>query len=80
MDPYHFVLKIKFDDQSIEKISLTHIFEHPKGLTSEILRGGFFHQCFIENGALAWPNGFELCPDALRLWSVQKKPLIRQHH
>jgi hypothetical protein len=25
-----------------------------------------FPRCFVENGALAWPNGFELCPDVLR--------------
>jgi len=27
-----------------------------------------FDKCFVEMGALAWPNGFELCPDALRHW------------
>lgn len=27
-----------------------------------------FGRCFVESGDLAWPNGYELCPDALRLW------------
>ena len=35
-------------------------------LPLEILRGHLFDRCFVESGALAWPNGYELCPDALR--------------
>ena len=56
-------------------VSLEHLFAKPKGLAAEILRGGFFERCFIESGALAWPNGFELCPDAIRFWmSSQQHP------
>jgi hypothetical protein len=37
-------------------------------------RGGMFEKCLVELGALAWPNGFELCPDALKMWDRS------QHH
>ena len=48
-------------------------FENPKGLAAEILKGGMFDKCFLELGALAWPNGFELCPDALCQWWADQK-------
>jgi len=67
-------IKLRFSDRSGGWISLEHLFEKPKGLTAEILKGGMFDKCFLEMGALAWPNGFELCPDALRLWFEM------QHH
>ncbi len=59
----------------IEKItiSLKPLFDKPKGLVAEILKGNFFDQCFVEHGALAWPNGLELCPDALYSWHLNSK-------
>ena len=57
---------LRFTDGAVGVVSLAHLFEHPKGLAAEILKGGMFSMCFLDNGALAWPNGFELCPDALR--------------
>ena len=59
-------VRLRFSDGTMGDVSLAHLFEHPKGLAAEILKGGMFSMCFLENGALAWPNGFELCPDALR--------------
>jgi len=54
-------------------VSLRDIFESPKGLAAEILMGGVFDKCFVELGALAWPNGYELCPDALKDWLVSQR-------
>ena len=61
-------VKLRFSDRTDGWISLAHLFNRPRGLAAEILRGGMFDKCFVEMGALAWPNGFELCPDALRHW------------
>lgn len=61
-----YALKLKFADGAVGTVSLAHLFERPKALAAEILKGGMFAMCFVENGALAWPNGFELCPDVLR--------------
>lgn len=69
-----FSVRLQFGDGSISTVSLKGLFAKPKGLTAEILRGGMFEKCFVELGALAWPNGFELCPDALKMWA------ITQHH
>ncbi len=69
IDPENFAIEVEFDDDVIRIVSLNHIFGQPKGLAAEILRGGMFHMCFLESGALAWPNGLELCPDSMRMWS-----------
>ena len=67
-----FCVKVEFDDGAVIDIPMGHIFEKPKGLAAEILRGGMFDKCFLESGALAWPNGLELCPDAMRMWADVK--------
>lgn len=66
VDRERYAVKLRFADGQDGTVSLAHLFEEPRGLTAEILKGDMFAKCFIENGALAWPNGFELCPDALR--------------
>ena len=68
-----FSVKVEYDDGAIMDIRMGHIFEKPKGLAAEILRGGMFDRCFLESGALAWPNGLELCPDAMRSWANGEK-------
>lgn len=65
---------LRFDDGTVGQVSLAHLFDRPKGLTADILKGGMFSMCFLDNGALAWPNGFELCPDALRARSISDSP------
>ena len=71
-DSEAFLIKIEFDDGVVMDIPMGHIFNKPKGLAAEILRGGMFDKCFLESGSLAWPNGLELCPDAMRMWGEEK--------
>lgn len=69
-DPERFRLTLEYQDGFRGRVDLSLIFSNPAGkpLVAEILRGHLFAKCFVESGALAWPNGYELCPDALRLW------------
>lgn len=71
VDGENFSVKLKFADGSIVTVSMKHIFEKPKGLAAEVLRGGMFEKCFLESGALAWPNGLEFCPDAMIMWTYE---------
>jgi len=66
IDRESFCIVLRFADGATGVVALGHIFDRPQGLAAEILKGNMFSMCFLENGALAWPNGFELCPDALR--------------
>ena len=67
---------LEFTDGFRGAVDLTPLFRGGprRPLPLEILRGRLFDRCFVEGGALAWPNGYELCPDAIRGWiSEQKK-------
>lgn len=63
-------VELEYDDGFRGTVDLSFLFHSPKGkpMVSEIIRGRLFEKCFLELGALAWPNGFELCPDAIRGW------------
>jgi len=67
--PENFEVTLEFTDGFVGVANLTPIFSQTRRkLIAEILRGNLFSNCFVESGALAWPNGYELCPDALRIW------------
>ena len=71
-DSESFSVKGEFDDGAVMDIPIGHIFNKPKGLAAEVLRGEMFGQCFLESGSLTWPNGLELCPHAMRMWAEEK--------
>lgn len=73
IDTEKLLLRIRFTDGFEATVSLEHIFASPKGLAAEVMRGGMFKNCFVESGALAWPNGLEFCPDAIRMWIEDQK-------
>ena len=66
---------LEFADGFRGTVDLTPLFRKPgrRPLPLEILRGQLFDRCFVESGALAWPNGYELCPDALRTRIVERR-------
>ena len=35
-----------------------------------------FERCFVEDGALAWPNGYELCPDLRARLEKKRRPAV----
>ncbi len=68
-----FCVRVVYTDGKVFDIPLAGIFAKPKHLAAEILRGNLFERCFLESGALVWPNGLELCPDAMRMWGQEVK-------
>ncbi len=75
VDSQSFRITLAFSDGFRDTVDLSRIFQNPghKPLVLEILRGQLFGRCFVESGALAWPNGYELCPDAIRIWIGEQK-------
>lgn len=74
-DGEHLRVTLEFTDGLRGTVDLSSFFRKPgrRSLPLEILRGQMFDRCFVEGGALAWPNGYELCPDALRALTVAHK-------
>lgn len=75
IDVEHYRISLEYSDGFSGTVDLNSVFGSParKPLVLEILRGQLFQKCFIESGALAWPNGYELCPDALRAWIEEQR-------
>lgn len=72
-NPETFHVKLRFADGVTGEVDLSSIFVRPKALAAEVVRGQLFTKCFVESGGLAWPNGLELCADALKLKIISKK-------
>ena len=70
--PEGFAVRLELSDGRTLDVDLSRYFTDPKGLCAEVLRGGLFGRCYVESGALAWPNGLELCPDAI--FKIATKP------
>ena len=66
IDPNQFKFQLRFDDGEKLIVPLESVFSKPKGLAAEVLKGNLLSSCLVINGALAWPNGLELCADRLR--------------
>ncbi len=75
IDEENFKIKLKFNDGATGEVDLNVFFAKPRNLAAKIVKGGMFSKCYVESGALAWPNGFELCPDSLRFKMKEKKQI-----
>ena len=73
VDFERYAIDLEFSDGHRGTVDLAFIFARPRGLAREIVIGALFEKCFVLDGMLAWPNGYELCADALRRLS-QAKP------
>jgi hypothetical protein len=78
VDPEEFRIGVEYVDGLRGTVNLGFLFRSPKGkpLVLEILRGDLFGKCFVDAGALAWPNGYELCPDAIRGWIAKSRQRV----
>lgn len=60
-----YIVKLQFQDGFESEVDLKNLFG--KGFTEELLKKEKFNELFIEDGGgLAWPNGFDICPNFLR--------------
>jgi len=59
------ILRLEFSDGTSGDYDLAPLVSRGTSLTSALADDGYFRRFFLELGALAWPNGFELAPGAL---------------
>ncbi|MGA1799904.1 hypothetical protein VH567_14110 [Sphingomonas sp. 4RDLI-65] len=58
-------LQLIFSDGAATLWSATDLIERDTVMTRPLADPTYFARAFIESGALAWPNGFELSADSL---------------
>lgn len=59
------VVWLAFSDGSSGRWSFADLIARDTIMTRPLAHSDFFQRAFIEGGALAWPNGFELSADSL---------------
>lgn len=60
-------LLLRFPDGAWGIYDFAHYVEAATPMTGPLRDAGYFERYFIELGALAWPNGFDLSAEALHL-------------
>lgn len=70
-------LALSFSDGTSARWSAADLIARDTVMTRPLADPAYFSRAFIEAGALAWPNGFELSPDALHRRLAASGALIR---
>jgi hypothetical protein len=61
------VLRITFADGLIAVHDFAALVEKGGPMTEPLRDPTYFARVFLEYGALTWPNGYDMCPDWLRM-------------
>lgn len=62
-------LSVVYSDGLSATLDFSEYLSHRSGPLVEQLRpASFFSSVRVDNGLLAWPNGYDICPDVLRFW------------
>lgn len=66
-----YLVEVEYKDGLRQKVDLKKFID--KDFSNELLNKISFEELFIDkNGALAWPNGFDISPDFLRQMGNKK--------
>ena len=71
------MLLLHFSDGSAACWSAAYLIARDTVMTRPLADPAFFARAFIEAGALAWPNGFELSAESLHHRLEQAGDLVR---
>lgn len=70
-------LALTFSDGSTAAWSAADLIARDTVMTQPLADPGYFARAFIEAGALAWPNGFELSATSLHRRLAESGALLR---
>jgi hypothetical protein len=59
-------IRLRFSDGSSGVYDFSPFIEARTGMTEPLSDAAYFARAYIELGALAWPNGFDLSAESLR--------------
>jgi Protein of unknown function (DUF2442) len=61
------VLRVTFKDGYSGVHDFAWLADEPGPITKPLADPDYFARVFLEYGALTWPNGYDMCPDWLRM-------------
>ena len=59
------VLRLEFSDSTVGEYDLSPVLQRQTELTLPLADPEYFKRVFLDLGALCWPNGLELSPEAI---------------
>jgi len=62
-----FRLRIRFQDGATAEHDFTAFANAPGQMREPLRDPAYFARVYLDNGALTWPNGYDMCPDWLRM-------------
>ena len=71
------IVRLTFSDGATARWSAADYIARDTVMTRPLADPAYFARAFIEAGALAWPNGFELSADALHRRLDASRALVR---
>jgi Protein of unknown function (DUF2442) len=70
-----FKLQVMFSDSAFGIVDFESILRDGGPVGQKALEADCFARFFLEYGALTWPNGYDICPDWLRMEMVRTASL-----
>ena len=64
-----FRISFTFTDGLVSELDFSDMVNSGGGLLDDLAKEDFFAAPLIDHGCLAWPNGYDICPDVLRFWA-----------
>lgn len=62
----YFQVALQFSDGAEGVFDGRALLQHEGSLLAPLREESYFRRCFVDSGALCWPNGLELSPARLR--------------
>ena len=72
-----YVIRLEFSDESWGEYDAAPLVRRDAPMVQALKDPAFFRRFFIDEGALAWPNGFDLSPEALHRRLAEQRLLQR---
>ena len=75
--PVAYVLRVRFQDGASGQHDCSMLASESGPIVEPFRDPGFFARVTLERGAPTWPNGYDMCPDWLRMEMEKAGELIR---
>ncbi len=72
------VLRVTFSDGYSAVHDFARFKNEHDNVAAPLADPDYFARVFLDYGALTWPNGFDMCPDALRR-EIESDSVVKSH-
>ena len=72
------VLRVTFSDGCSAVHDFARFKNEHNNVAAPLADPDYFARVFLDYGALTWPNGFDMCPDALRM-EIERDGVVKSH-